>query len=93
MKPLTPIPELYAQGVPLKEIARQYNTSIATACKIAQVAGLSRTKGVTRAEIRRMVLLSDISAEAAGLALGISRRRAQHIRDYHMRQSARSDDN
>ena len=81
---MTPIPELYAQGVPLKEIARLHNTSISTASKIATAAGLSRSKGVTTSELAEVSRYSDLTAREAARALGMPFRRVNHIRDYYL---------
>lgn len=62
---MTPIPELFAQGVPLKEIARQHGMTVLRLRSRLEAMGLRRYVTLTLPEAERLRGLSHMGDTAA----------------------------
>ena len=81
---MTPIPELYAQGVPLKEIARLHGLTMWKLNRRIEALGLRRYKTLTTSEINKLRELSHLGNKAAAARMGTTLGRVRYIRRDHI---------
>lgn len=77
---MTPIPELFAQGVPLKEIARLHGLTVLQLRPHLEALGLRRYKTLTTSEINKLRELSHLGNKAAAARMGTTLGRVRYIR-------------